>query len=49
MLLAVVLQILGAVCVVASVGALFGPAVGLLVCGVVVFAAGYAHERSGGS
>jgi hypothetical protein len=49
MVLAVVLQIVGALLVVVACGALFGPAVGLLVAGLVVFAAGFAHERAGGS
>lgn len=49
MLLAVVLQVVGAACVVAACVVLFGAAVGLFMCGLIVFAAGYAHERSAGS
>lgn len=49
MLLAVVLQVIGAVLVVAACGLLFGAAVALLACGLIVFVAGYAHERSAGS
>ncbi len=49
MMLAVALQILGAVLVVVACACLFGVAVGLLVCGLIVFAAGYAHERAGAS
>lgn len=49
MVLAVALQIVGAVCVVAACGFLFGAAVALLIAGAVVFAAGYAHERAGAS
>lgn len=49
MLLAVVLQIVGALFVVTACAVLLGWPVGLLVAGVVVFVAGYAHERGGRS
>lgn len=46
MLLAVALQILGAALVVAAAFLWFGVAAALLVSGLVLFAAGFAHERS---
>ena len=46
MLLAVTLQILGAVFVVAAAFLWFGLEAALVVAGVVLFAAGFAHERS---
>lgn len=48
MVLAVVLQIIGAAVFVAACGLLFGSRIGLAVLGVVLFAAGLAHERSVG-
>ncbi len=45
MILAVVLQILGALIFVVAVGALTRPAAGVLCAGVIVFAAGFDRER----
>lgn len=44
MSLALVLQLVGAVCVVAAVGVLFGVAFGVLVAGIVLFMAGLLRE-----
>lgn len=48
MLLAVVLQIIGASLVLVAVAALTGVWFGILACGLVVFAAGFVHERDRG-
>lgn len=45
MLLAVALQVLGAALVVAAAFLTFGLSAALLVAGVVLFAAGFSHER----
>lgn len=45
MLLAVILQVVGAVLVVAAVAAWFGVVAGVAAAGVVLFAAGFAHEH----
>lgn len=47
MVFAVVLQMVGASLVSVACGVLFGWAVGVLVAGLIVFAAGYVHERAG--